>query len=315
MSYSQKHPKTVQILDKLTENKEEQVSAYSSYIDPEVTKISNKIAETIENHKIKPSGNLRPKSSPPEEPPIINIEKEAVSISFIDKNTLEEIKKIAAQYPLTNDLITHSKSFFQNNQKMVNKQMEELVALYSIKDKKPFFFISPSEARLAIDYVKKVRSGFIQEQKEIEKQDNIVKEFIKQKKFLQPQNLIASQGLQKILDSNNNYQLSYHFNHNTFTYFSLDSINKMFAFLETLTERGLTVDIIIMSAIRFADIRNMGRNIYDEYATKESIKRGVFGKLFTADIYLCNDLKNNDIITGNSTTNTFVLNVIQYPEN
>ena len=293
-----------------------------NHIDPEVTKTSNKIYETINDPKtnrkptqIHPVGNQIPEHVIIEEPIEENMEKESIEMNLLDEDTLRKIKEIAGNNPLTKDLLTHAKQHFQDNQKTIDKQMEDLVALYSIKDKKPFFFISPAEARLAIDYVKKVRCNYFEDQKDEEKKDSLVQEFIKQMPNLDPPNLKASDGLKKPIDDKQNYQLSYHFNPSSYNEFSLTNINNMFVVMESLTNKGLIVDTLIMSAYNYAFIRNFGHTIYDDSTTKTVLKRGVFGQLFTAEIYLCNSLGNNKIITGNSTANTFILNMIKEESN
>ena len=198
--------------------------------------------------------------------------------------------------------------------------MEDLVALYSIKDKKPFFFIPPSEARIAIDYVKKVRSGFLQDKEAMKKQDEMVQNFMKQLPNLKPETKTQKEieviihNKMDLTKQSDPLPLSYFEDPNPqHLTFCLSSINDMFAYMENLTNEGLTVDALILSAFRFADIRNMGRVVCDKATAQDAKQRGVFGHLFNADIYLCNLLGNTKIITGNTLTNTFILNTIQYP--
>jgi len=319
--------KTAPILKKTVEPEREEMVSVSNHIDPEVTKIAHQIHDAIEKHKpIKPSGTSRPQYDPNKNPSPapVDIEKEAITVDMLDANTLEEIKKIAARYPLTKDLMTQAKQYFQVNQKVVNKQMEDLVALYSIKDKKPFFFISPSEARIAIDYVKKVRSGFLQEQEETQIQDLIVRHFMSQIPYLTAENKNEKE-MQRIIHDkmdltkkNAPLPISYFQDSNPNFIgppLSLSAINYMFAFMENMTNEGLTVDTLIMSALRHGDIRNMGRTVFEEATAKDAKERGIFAHLFTADIYICNALGNDKIVTGNSSTNTFVLHVLQQPKN
>ena len=56
---------------------------------------------------------------------------------------MERVKKIASNNPMTKELMDKGREFFHDNKEKVTKQMQDLVALYNIKDQKPFFFISP----------------------------------------------------------------------------------------------------------------------------------------------------------------------------
>jgi len=184
------------------------LTSTSCYIDPEVTKVSEEIYETIEQDKQtkhpQETKMLKPEYCVPksflqnvpkeiqaagkrlfekyvadfniEEPDVdIDIENEAVQIEYVDGETVEKIKKIAQKNPVTNELIEYNKQFFHNNKEKIEKQMKELVAFYSVKDQKPFYFVTPSEARLAIDYIKKVKNGFLQDKEEEQKRDIFVK--------------------------------------------------------------------------------------------------------------------------------------------
>jgi len=76
---------------------------------------------------------------------------------------------------------------------------------------------------------------------------------------------------------------------------TLNMINQAFSALEN---HDLMVDVILMNSFRIADIRNFGKSVYDEYDNKTRLTRGVFGKIFTAEIYPCNQLPDNQIIFG-----------------
>lgn len=52
-----------------------------------------------------------------------------------------------------------AKSFLKSHQEEIQKQVEDNVVLYNVKDKNAFFIISPEEARIAIDIIKKRRSN------------------------------------------------------------------------------------------------------------------------------------------------------------
>ena len=64
---------------------------------------------------------------------------------------------------------------------------------------------------------------------------------------------------------------------------SLNALNQAFALIE---QHDLTVGKIVMHALRYADVRNFGKTVYDEATQKEVLTTGLFGHLFTADIHV-----------------------------
>jgi len=64
---------------------------------------------------------------------------------------------------------------------------------------------------------------------------------------------------------------------------SLNALNQAFA---TIEQHDLTVGKIVLHALRYADIRNFGKTVYDEATQKEVLTTGLFGHLFTADIHV-----------------------------
>lgn len=64
---------------------------------------------------------------------------------------------------------------------------------------------------------------------------------------------------------------------------SLNALNQAFALVE---QHDLTVGKLVMHALRYADVRNLGKTVYDEATQKEVLTTGLFGHLFTADIHV-----------------------------
>jgi len=64
---------------------------------------------------------------------------------------------------------------------------------------------------------------------------------------------------------------------------TLHALNQAFA---TIEQHDLTVGKIVCHALRYADIRNFGKTVYDEATQKEVLTTGLFGHLFTADIHV-----------------------------
>jgi len=229
---------------------------------------------------------------------IEEMEKEVIVINSIDDDTLNEIKVKAAQNPVTKELMDKAKQFFNTNRDKVAKQMRDLVALYNIKDEKPFFFISPSEARLAINYIKGVRNGFIQEEEDNKAKDGIVHDFINRYKEIKEEDYI-------LIDSeySKNDKLNYNTCYNkcflksNTSDLSMDWLNRAFAIIES---HDYIVNVLIINARRYADIRNFGKMYYDAETNYKKIieERGVVGKIWTADIYVSKEIPSDVIITG-----------------
>jgi len=57
------------------------------------------------------------------------------------------------------------------------------------------------------------------------------------------------------------------------------------AFAE-IEEHDLTVAKIVMHPQEYKDVRNFGKNVYDEATTREVLMSGLFGHLWTADIHV-----------------------------
>jgi len=71
---------------------------------------------------------------------------------------------------------------------------------------------------------------------------------------------------------------------------TITALNQAFAAIE---EHDLTVAKIIMHAQRYADVRNFGKNVFDEATTREVLVSGLFGHLWTADIHVSSRMPTN----------------------
>lgn len=64
---------------------------------------------------------------------------------------------------------------------------------------------------------------------------------------------------------------------------SIDALNSAFA---TIEQHDLVVGKIVMHALRYADLRNFGKTVFDEATQNEVLTSGLFGHLYTADIHV-----------------------------
>lgn len=295
---------------------------------------------------------------------INNMEDEAISDDFLAEDTIKAIKGLANQNPVTRKMIEDAKQFTSENREEVYKQCTDIVALYNISHKKPFFFISPAEARLAIDYVKKCREGYVADLEDEQLRDELIFKYMdtivptlernydnvpnvfdvslrndmqtdidkicglemgelhgtittkKIRQMYQEYDVVnafrASIGKYEEYgdikeyegDKEEEEQLPQFYSYDTTVKhnkgcghhsLSLNLINQIFSVIEN---NNITVDVILMNSFRIADMRSFGNSICKEYDKKEFLRRRVFGQLFTAEIYPCNELADNQVVFG-----------------
>jgi hypothetical protein len=64
---------------------------------------------------------------------------------------------------------------------------------------------------------------------------------------------------------------------------STSALGQAFASVE---QHDLTVGKVVLHALRYNDIRNWGKTVYDEATQKEVLTTGLFGHIWTADIHV-----------------------------
>jgi hypothetical protein len=64
---------------------------------------------------------------------------------------------------------------------------------------------------------------------------------------------------------------------------TVQALNSAFG---TIEQHDLTVGKVVTHALRYIDIRNWGKTVYDEATQKEVLTTGLFGHIFTADIHV-----------------------------
>jgi len=64
---------------------------------------------------------------------------------------------------------------------------------------------------------------------------------------------------------------------------SITALNQAFV---TVEQHDLIVGKIVMHPLRYGDVRNWGKTVYDEATTKEVLTTGLFGHIWTADIHV-----------------------------
>ena len=108
----------------------------------------------------------------------IRMEEDAKNNDILTINQIESVSQLVNNNPTTKKLIEEAKKFTSINKDKIKKQCTDMVALYNIGKEKPFFFITPAEARLAINHIKQCRNGYIQELEDKNEKDLFIQDFI-----------------------------------------------------------------------------------------------------------------------------------------
>jgi hypothetical protein len=213
-------------------------------------------------------------------------------------------------------------TYVRTHKDEINKNALDMVAFYNLKDKKPFFFVTPQEARMAIDHVKTCRDQGYQWQLSTAKRDAWMYSFISSSKdmparaygsketkelmslFCSPEWVIDRNSkdrkyLQKQAPSHTLVDVRIPNEQHNEEWFNLSWLNHAMAMVETMDGN---VDAVIMNSITYAQVRMWGKTVYDEY-TRKSIERrkldnnvNVPAKVFTFEIYIDNSVEDHEII-------------------
>jgi hypothetical protein len=73
----------------------------------------------------------------------------------------------------------------------------------------------------------------------------------------------------------------------------LSFLNSSFCEIE---KNDRMVDALVMNALTYSRIREHGRMVYDEASQREIYCRGVFGRLYSAEVYVCNVIAKDHVI-------------------
>ncbi len=73
---------------------------------------------------------------------------------------------------------------------------------------------------------------------------------------------------------------------------SITALNQGFASVEL---HDLIIGKVVMHPLRYADVRNWGKTVYDEATTKEVLTTGLFGHIWTADIHVSSRMPVADV--------------------
>ena len=156
---------------------------------------------------------------------------------------------------------------------IVSTQFENQVAFFNLKDKNAFFFVSPEEARIAIEYIKHWRiDGFK------ERENNLDAIFKKLQSNYCPEKIDT-------VIINEESELK--------DYFSTEFLSKS---LRVIEQEDRPVDAIIVNATTYFDIRTFCPTWYDPSTIEEVRRRNVFGRIFTADLYVSSKINDYEII-------------------
>ena len=74
---------------------------------------------------------------------------------------------------------------------------------------------------------------------------------------------------------------------------SITALNQAFV---TVEQHDLIVGKIVMHPLRYGDVRNWGKTVYDEATTKEVLTTGLFGHIWTADIHVSSRMPTTTVL-------------------
>ena len=161
----------------------------------------------------------------------------------------------------------------------VSEMFEGQVAFFNIGKKHAFFLCSPDEARHAMDCVRQWRDKRTVARALMASRDAFKAEMVAGKAW---EHIPSSRHVVSIGGS-----------------LSLSALNQAFATVEIeFKTNDPVVDIIVVGAIRHADIRCWGATVCIETSTEEKKERGVYARVFGADVYLDNTLPHNIVLVG-----------------
>jgi len=271
---------------------------------------------TTHNKNITPVGTIRKKDNTSGDDEVYDKTQETKMLEdsnrldILDEDVFAQVKKTAMENPQLESVIDQAKAFTHENKDKIKHQCTNIVAFYNVAKEKPFFFVSPAEARIAIDYIKQTRQGYQQDIESEAARDSYIQEFIDRIESLNlqkdPKKLkgIQTKAFNKDVDR---YRRTFDrvdiediediFNTRIKggSYLDLGLLNQMFSHVES---KDLLVNVMLMNVHKIADIRLMGNTVYDNYSYKVQLKRKCFGRLWTSEIYPCNKLDDNQIIIG-----------------
>jgi len=161
----------------------------------------------------------------------------------------------------------------------VARMFDGQVAFFNIGKKHAFFLCSPDEARHGMDSIRAWR-----DQKSNLKTMQAERDAFKAQMMAQKAWENAPCDSQVI---------------STCGILSLAALNVAFSAVECkFTCIGPKIDVIIVSGLRFADIRGWGGTVCDYSGTESQQSRGIFATVFNADVYIDNKLPEDVVLIG-----------------
>ena len=162
----------------------------------------------------------------------------------------------------------------------MNIEIPERVAFVNIKTGNVFFDCHPAEARTAMNAVKKLR-------------------LIKQNPDLLLEESTLNKQKEAILNDKTQPEIYTH-SAPAWTATSIITVVLLNSIFARIEQEDYKVTAMFMNSIRFADIRNFGKAIYDEYDWDIDLQdwkndMRIEGRLWGALIVVCNQLTNEDL--------------------
>ena len=185
---------------------------------------------------------------------------------------------------LEQQLVERGTALFQQNKDEIQKQLKDVIAFYSLANKTPFFYVTPAEARLAIDYIKQRRGNF----SKFKFQDGVITDIIKQ--GLLPVKKIPEGGIRSEI-----LGVTYLVNEQrTVCDSDFLTVSELLGCFGQIEKQDMLVSDLVLNSVLFGTIRSWGNEVWNQATPKEILRDKLVGHIFTSDIRIDNKLQDNE---------------------
>lgn len=204
------------------------------------------------------------------------------------------------------------KEWTENNTTTIEEQINNMVALYNIGDKKAFYFITSVEARKAIQYINDMRNDYLVDREMETERDLYIENYFKNNNIKEWQDIPVNEKaiVQGLASKRKNGLIIGSFL--ILKSFGLNTLNEA---LSNVEKHDLIVNALVVNSHNYSIIRNWGKTVYDEFESKVICNRKleithIMGHVFTADIYVCNKIPNDRMFLVNYECGMFDVNMV-----
>lgn len=179
------------------------------------------------------------------------------------------------------DIYSKLHSEMASRQKEMENDINSYVAMYNIKDRKAFFFMTNEEARHAINFISDKRKNI--------KSDLFMTEHKLASLIAKSINEDGEVCFDKVK------RITVNVSRQESSSITMNLVNFLFAKVE---ECEKIVTSLFMNATTFSGIRNYGKQYWSESPLEDVYDYGIYGTIYTANIRVVKNIKDNIILAG-----------------